>query len=163
MKYRVPRCLYSRAEGWSWIALVRSFTASLIRPRGDRIYKPKNAIRGEKSQWSSSHCQRYWLFNSTSPHHTPYDSLCSLKPWTPGTRQWGSKSTGEGPPTLSGQEEAKELQQWQWTYPCFMFWVTTNAAFPDVWPFPPPQPVIYLSKQNLVCQINLKDNPEPLK
>lgn len=62
MKYRVPRCLYSRAEGCSWIALVRSFTASLIRPRGDRIYKPKNVIKGEIFQWSTPKLPTFLTF-----------------------------------------------------------------------------------------------------
>lgn len=82
MKYRVPRCLYSRAEGWSWIALVRSFTASLIRPRGDRIYKPKNVIKGEIFQWSTPKLPTFLTFQF---HFTTLHSqdcfLSGQDPW----------------------------------------------------------------------------------
>lgn len=122
MKYRVPRCLYSRAEGWSWIALVRSFTASLIRPRGDRIYKPKNVIRGEKSQRSPLQPSMFltFQFRFTTPH-SQCDPLSRLEPLTPRTMQWGSKSTAEGLPILSSQGDADELWPWQLPCHCFMF------------------------------------------
>lgn len=153
MKYRVPRCLYSRAEGWSWIALVRSFTASLIRPSGDRIYKPKNVIRGEKSQWLPLQLPTLLTFQVcfTTPH-LQCNCLSSLEPLTPRTVQWDSKSTAEGLPTLSSQGDAEELRSWQLPCPCFMFCLITDVAFLEVQPF---FPNLSFTFQNKIWHVKL--------
>lgn len=148
MKYRVPRCLYSRAEGWSWIALVRSFTASLIRPRGERIYKPKNVIREEIFQWSTP---RLPMLLTLQFHFiTLYSQDCSLgrqESLTPHTTQRGSKSIGWGAISLCpANREADEPKAWFHIlgYNRYCFAWNGTILFPSTYR--------YLSKQNSAFQ-----------
>lgn len=154
MKYRVPRCLYSRAEGCSWIALVRSFTASLIRPRGDRIYKPKHVIRGEIFQESTPKLPMFSTFQChLATLHSQSYFPGSKNPWPHLLHSEVQSHQAEGPlPGLCTAEgEADELELQQLLCPGFIFRVTTGVALLEMGPIFS-STYLYLSKQNLAFQ-----------
>ena len=148
MKCWVPRCRYKRAEGWSWMALVRSLTASLMRPRGDRIYGPKCAVRKEDFQRPPPKL----LMFSVTHRHAPLSITLSTdqSPWP---RVQSSEVRGqqaEKPLLCPVKGEAEELRS-----NCLV--TTPHSGLSLMLLFLKcdhffPQPIVSLSGQKLACQ-----------